>query len=159
VGIIGSSAGGHLAATLLTHFDSGDPDAADPVERQSSRPDIGVLCYAVITMGQYTHQGSKDNVLGRNPSPELVQELSNETPCDLQNAALFPLDDGRGQNRADGKHHALRLRAAQERRPICAAHLPKGRTRHGPGGQAPFANPHPWAADCLFWLKEQKFVQ
>src|SRR5947207_2203636 len=66
IGIIGSSAGGHLASTLLTHFDAGKPNA-DSVDRQSSRPDLGILCYPVITMGQFTHQGSKHNLLGNNP--------------------------------------------------------------------------------------------
>ena len=61
VGIMGSSAGGHLASTLLTHFDSGQSDAAEPIDRQSSRPDLGILCYPVITMGAFTHQGSKNN--------------------------------------------------------------------------------------------------
>src|SRR6266850_665877 len=78
VGIMGSSAGGHLAATLLTHFDVGDTNATDVIERQSSRPDIGILCYAVISLGEFAHKGSKDNLLGKNPSPELVQLLSNE---------------------------------------------------------------------------------
>ena len=55
IGIMGSSAGGHLASTLLTHFDAGKPDAADPIERQSSRPDLGILCYAVIAMEGHTH--------------------------------------------------------------------------------------------------------
>src|SRR5882724_3807954 len=50
IGIMGSSAGGHLASTLLTHFDAGKPDAEDPIDRQSSRPDLGILCYAVISM-------------------------------------------------------------------------------------------------------------
>ena len=50
IGIMGSSAGGHLASTLLTHFDAGKADATDPIERQSSRPDLGILCYAVITL-------------------------------------------------------------------------------------------------------------
>ena len=50
VGIMGSSAGGHLASTLLTHFDAGDPAASDPVERQSCRPDLGILCYPVISI-------------------------------------------------------------------------------------------------------------
>src|SRR5438105_7444638 len=54
VGIMGSSAGGHLASTLLTHFDAGKPDADDPVERQSSRPDLGILCYPVVTLGEPT---------------------------------------------------------------------------------------------------------
>jgi len=69
---------GHLASTLLTHFDSGKADSADPVERQSSRPDLGILCYPVISMGQYAHKGSKDSLLGANPPPELVQLLSSE---------------------------------------------------------------------------------
>ena len=56
IGIMGSSAGGHLASTLLTHFDAGKPDAADPIERQSSRPDLGILCYAVISMGDIGHR-------------------------------------------------------------------------------------------------------
>src|SRR5262245_35069279 len=51
VGIMGSSAGGHLASTAVTHFDAGKPDAADPIERQSCRPDLGILCYPVISMG------------------------------------------------------------------------------------------------------------
>ena len=78
IGIMGFSAGGHLASTLLTHFDSGDTNASDVIERQSSRPDIGILCYAVISMGEFTHHGSKDNLLGKDPSPELVKLLSNE---------------------------------------------------------------------------------
>jgi acetyl esterase/lipase len=78
IGIMGSSAGGHLASTLLTHFDDGKPDASDPIERASSRPDLGILCYAVITMGEFTHRGSRNNLLGNDPSPELIRELSNE---------------------------------------------------------------------------------
>src|SRR5262245_25245669 len=78
VGIMGSSAGGHLASTALTHFDAGSSNDPDPIERQSSRPDVGILCYAVITMGPNTHQGSKNNLLGKEPSPGLVELLSNE---------------------------------------------------------------------------------
>ncbi len=89
VGIMGSSAGGHLAATLLTHFDAGDASSSDVIERQSSRPDIGILCYAVITMGEFTHQGSKDNLLGKNPSPELVKNLSNELQVTPQTPPCF----------------------------------------------------------------------
>ena len=77
VGTMGSSAGGHLASTLLTHFDAGNANAADPVERESSRPDLGILCYAVITMGPNTHQGSKNNLLGMDPPAALVKLLSN----------------------------------------------------------------------------------
>ncbi|PYK60601.1 MAG: endo-1,4-beta-xylanase, partial [Verrucomicrobia bacterium] len=89
IGIMGSSAGGHLASTLLTHFDSGKPDADDPVERQSSRPDLGILCYPVITMGEHTHQGSKNNLLGKDPSPELVKLLSNELQVTKETPPCF----------------------------------------------------------------------
>src|SRR5690349_21315566 len=78
IGIMGSSAGGHLASTLLTHFDAGKPDADDPIERQSSRPDLGILCYPVISMINFAHKGSVKNLLGDNPSPELLKDLSNE---------------------------------------------------------------------------------
>ncbi|MFT3990658.1 MAG: alpha/beta hydrolase [Luteolibacter sp.] len=78
IGIMGSSAGGHLASTALTHFDAGNATSADPVERVSSRPNLGVLCYAVITMGDFTHEGSKKNLLGENPSSGLVRLLSSE---------------------------------------------------------------------------------
>ena len=94
VGIMGSSAGGHLASTLMTHFDLGDTNAADPIERQSSRPDIGILCYPVITLGEYTHQGSKDNLLGTNPPPELVKLLSNELQVTTNTPPCFIWADG-----------------------------------------------------------------
>ena len=78
IGILGFSAGGHLAATLGTHFDAGKADAADIIERQSSRPDLLMLIYPVITMGEFTHTGSKKYLLGENPTPETVKLYSNE---------------------------------------------------------------------------------
>ncbi len=78
IGILGFSAGGHLASTLGTHFDSGKAEALDPIERVSSRPNLMILIYPVITMRDYAHPGSKENLLGSEPSPELVALLSNE---------------------------------------------------------------------------------
>ncbi|MCB9768262.1 MAG: alpha/beta hydrolase [Candidatus Omnitrophica bacterium] len=78
IGIMGFSAGGHLTASAGTHYDSGDPDAKDPIERVSCRPDVMAPIYGVISMGEYTHQGSKKNLLGENPDPELVELMSNE---------------------------------------------------------------------------------
>jgi acetyl esterase/lipase len=78
IGILGFSAGGHLASTLGTHFDSGKRESKDEVERFSSRPDLMILIYPVITMGELTHKGSKQNLLGENPAPELIQLYSNE---------------------------------------------------------------------------------
>jgi acetyl esterase/lipase len=73
VGIMGSSAGGHLASTAVTHFDGGNTGAKDPIDRQSCRPDFGILCYAVISMGEHTHKGARRNLLGENPDGHLSE--------------------------------------------------------------------------------------
>jgi acetyl esterase/lipase len=79
IGILGFSAGGHLASTASTHFDAGDPRAADPIERASSRPDFAILIYPVITLEEpYAHRGSRVNLLGEDADPALVWSLSNE---------------------------------------------------------------------------------
>ena len=71
LGIIGFSAGGHLASTAGTHFDEGDASGADPIERLGCRPDFMILVYPVITMDTSTHGGSRKNLLGPEPSAEL----------------------------------------------------------------------------------------
>jgi len=79
IGILGFSAGGHLASTAGTHFDKGDPDAKDPIDRVSCRPDFMVLVYPVISFTEwYAHKGSLKNLLGEDPDPKLVESLSNE---------------------------------------------------------------------------------
>ena len=79
IGIIGFSAGGHLASTVETRFDAGEAGAKDAIDRVSSRPDFVILAYPVISLAApYTHAGSRENLLGKNPKPELVKELSNE---------------------------------------------------------------------------------
>jgi acetyl esterase/lipase len=159
VGIMGSSAGGHLASTLLTHFDSGKPDAEDLVERQSSRPDAGILCYAVITMGRFTHQGSKNNLLGKDPSPELVKLLSNELQVTKETPPCFVWHtyEDNGVPVENSLLFAEALRTAGV--PFDLHVYQKGRHGIGLNDKPPFANAHPWAKDCLFWLKEQGFVK
>jgi acetyl esterase/lipase len=80
IGIMGFSAGGHLAATAATHFDAGAPASVDTIERVSSRPDFAILAYPVITFTEeaYVHKGSRRNLLGDSPDPKLVENLSNE---------------------------------------------------------------------------------
>jgi acetyl esterase/lipase len=79
IGILGFSAGGHLASSAGTHFDPGKSDAADPIDRVSCRPDFLILCYPVISLvAPVTHQGSKKNLLGENPDPKLVETMSSE---------------------------------------------------------------------------------
>lgn len=79
LGIWGFSAGGHLTSTVVTQFDKGNPEASDPVEKESSRPDFAILCYPVISMEPpLTHMGSRRNLLGSNPDPDLAKSLSNQ---------------------------------------------------------------------------------
>jgi len=90
VGVWGFSAGGHLASTASTHFDAGDPQAADPIDRLGCRPDFAILAYAVISFTTpYTHQGSLHNLLGDNPDPKLVQQFSNELQVTPQTPPTF----------------------------------------------------------------------
>ncbi len=90
VGIIGFSAGGHLASTVLTHFDDGQPQSGDAVASQSSRPDFGILCYPVIGFGRpFSHAGSQKNLLGENPSPELIASLNNDQQVTPQTPPTF----------------------------------------------------------------------
>lgn len=79
IGMWGFSAGGHLTASAGTHFDNGNASAADPIDRESCRPDFLILAYPVITMeAPYTHKGSFRNLLGENPTPEVMRALSAE---------------------------------------------------------------------------------
>ena len=78
IGIWGFSAGGHLASSVATHFDSGQPDAADPVDRVSDRPDFAILAYGVLSLdADITNPGSRRNLLGPNPDPALVEQFTN----------------------------------------------------------------------------------
>jgi len=79
IGVMGFSAGGHLAMTASTMADAGDARGADPVDRVSSRPDFAVLGYPVISMTEpWTHQGSKTALLGADPDATLAARLSGE---------------------------------------------------------------------------------
>jgi acetyl esterase/lipase len=152
VGIMGSSAGGHLASTLLTHFDAGNPSATDAVDKESSRPDLGILCYPVITMGKYTHQGSKNNLLGKEPSEELVTLLSNELQVTPQTPPTF-LFHTVEDNAVPVENSLMFAEALRKNGVPFDLHIyEKG--RHGIG----LANGHPWTKDCAYWLKQRGFA-
>jgi acetyl esterase/lipase len=90
IGIMGFSAGGHLASTAGTHFDKGKPDAADPIDRASCRPDFMVLVYPVISFTEpFSHLGSRKNLLGENPDPKLIERLSNEKQVTAETPPTF----------------------------------------------------------------------
>ena len=158
IGIIGSSAGGHLASTLLTHFDSGDANAADPIDRVGCRPDLGVLCYPVITMGGLTHYGSRDNLLGPNPLPQLIDELSNErhVTADTPPCFIFHTADDTVVPVENSLQFAIALSRAKVPYEL---HIYE-HGAHGLGLGSHNYDPakwHPWTAECRRWLKAHGF--
>jgi acetyl esterase/lipase len=90
VGVWGFSAGGHLASTAATHFDAGNPDSVDPIERVSCRPDFAILAYPVITLDVgTTHAGSRRNLLGPNPDAKLIDQMSNDKQVTKETPPTF----------------------------------------------------------------------
>ena len=151
VGILGFSAGGHLAATAGTHFDPGDAGASDPIERRSSRPDALVLCYPVITFGEYQHGGSMSNLLGDKPDPQLRASLSNETQVSAETPPAFlwhTADDG-----AVPVENSLLFATALSAKKIpFELHVyPTGVHGLGLGQDHPVVSQ--WTAACGIWLK------
>jgi acetyl esterase/lipase len=160
IGIMGSSAGGHLASTLVTHYDAGKPDAEDPIERQSSRPNVGILCYAVISMGEVGHKGSRNNLLGKDPSPELIRELSNELHVikDTPPCFLWHTFEDHGVKIENSLQFAEALQRAAV--PFDLHVYQKG--GHGLGLGTRDWDPvkrHPWTRDLVYWLQVQGFVR
>ncbi|MBN1569008.1 MAG: alpha/beta hydrolase [Acidobacteria bacterium] len=158
IGVMGSSAGGHLASTALTHFDAGDPEAADPVDRVRSRPDLGILCYPVITMGPDTHDGSRRNLLGDNPDPKLVELLSNEKQVRKDTPPTFILHTF--EDAAVKVENAMEFAAALRHQGVPFALHIYTKGAHGMGlGSAQWDpdNRHMWTHECALWLKEQGF--
>jgi acetyl esterase/lipase len=155
VGIIGFSAGGHLASTAATHFDGGDPRAADPVERLSCRPDFAILVYPVVTMGAKTHGGSKDNLLGRNPKPELVELFSNEKQVTDRTPPMF-LAHAKDDTGVPPDNSHMLYQALQAHK-VAAEYLELPHGGHGLNGyRGPMWDA--WQTKSLVWLAAQKFV-
>ena len=157
IGVIGSSAGGHLASTLVTLFDVGRPDATDPVERESSRPDLAILCYPVISFGEFAHAGSRKNLLGATPDPALVTLLSGELQVTAATPPCFlwhTLED-----KSVPVENTLLFAAALRRvGGLPTVHIyEKG--AHGLGLGRPGKPAPPWADQCLFWLRERDFLR
>jgi acetyl esterase/lipase len=116
IGIMGFSAGGHLASTAGTHFDKGNPEAEDRIERVSCRPDFMILCYPVIAFGEpYTHRGSQENLIGKDAAPELVRSLSNEKQVTAETPPtfLFHTDEDNGVPPENSIYFYLALRRAK----------------------------------------------
>jgi acetyl esterase/lipase len=143
IGIIGFSAGGHLASTAATHF------------TPANRPDFAILIYPVITMGIGTHGGSKKNLLGANPSDELLALYSNEKQVTKDTPPTF-LAHAVDDKTVPIEHSRLFHRACQDKGvPSKLLELPNG--GHGLNG---YKGPSwdAWQKQSLEWLREQKFI-
>jgi len=158
IGIIGFSAGGHLASTAVTHFGAGTTDAPDPVERVSSRPDFGMLIYPVITMTDpFAHRGSRKNLLGDEPAQELIDFMSSEKqvtdqtpPCFLVHTstdAAVPLQNSLMFVDAMEKHHV----------PVELHVFDHGPHGIGLGGTDPELSQ--WPGLCAMWMAHHGWLK
>jgi acetyl esterase/lipase len=156
IGVWGFSAGGHLAATAATLFDEGNPDAPDPVDRVSSRPDFAVLAYPVISfLSEHTHRGSRQHLLGDNPDPKLLELLSAErqvTPA-TPPTFLFHTDEDDG---VPPENSVLFYLALRKMKVPAELHIYQ-RGRHGQGLAPTDQVLSTWAARLADWLKARSW--
>ncbi len=155
VGVMGFSAGGHLASTAATHFDLGQADSADPIQRVSCRPDFSILIYPVITMGSQTHGGSRSNLLGPEPDTDTIALYSNELQVteNTPPAFLAHARDDRVVVPENSRlfHRALRQHGVESR----YLELPWG--DHGLRGYRG-ATWNAWQRGAIQWMIDQKWV-
>jgi acetyl esterase/lipase len=156
IGIMGFSAGGHLASTADTHFDEGDSKSSDPIARVSCRPDFAILIYPVISMGEKTHQGSRHNLLGANPSKELVELFSNEKQVTDKTPPTF-LAHAKDDTVVVPENAQMFYEALQAHKiPSRYLELPSG--GHGLNGyKGPMWDA--WQEQSLAWLGELKLLE
>lgn len=153
IGILGFSAGGHVASTIGTHFDAGQPNSSDAVEKVSSRPDALILIYPVITMGGFTHSGSRKLLLGENPSAEMVTLLSNEEQVTKQTPPTFLVHTA--NDAAVPVENSLRFAEALRKMGVpFELHIyERGPHGFGLGGDNPVLSS--WPGRCADWLRLQ----
>lgn len=158
IGVLGFSAGGHLASTAATHFDAGKLDSSDPIDRVSCRPDFAVLCYPVISFtAPYTHRGSLKNLLGDSPDPQLVQSLSNESQVTKETPPTFlwhtNADTGVPPENSVAFYLALRKAGVPAEMHIYE------QGRHGLGLAPDIASVSSWPGRCADWLKTRGILK
>jgi acetyl esterase/lipase len=155
VGVWGFSAGGHLASTAATHFDSGKADATDPIEKQSCRPDFAVLAYPVISMADgVTHGGSKNNLLGKTPDAKLVEFYSNEKQVtkDTPPTFLFHTVEDKAVLLKNSElfYEALKKAGVEG----CKLYVEE-KGPHGIGLGQKLKEPSKWPTELEAWMKER----
>ncbi|QVL34943.1 alpha/beta hydrolase [Telmatocola sphagniphila] len=155
VGIIGFSAGGHLASTAGTHFDEGNPKSEDPIEKLSCRPDFMILVYPVVTLGEKGHGGTRTNLLGNHPDDKLIKLFSNETQVSDKTPPAFlahAKDDG-----VVVPENSKMFYEALLAHKVPAKYLELASGGHGLNGyKGPMWDA--WQTQSLAWLVELKLV-
>lgn len=153
IGILGFSAGGHLAASLATLHQLETGAEGDEVDRLSAKPDLAILCYPVISMGEFTHAGSKNNLIG--DENELIQLLSPHKNVNEQTPPMFiwHTADDAGVPVENSLFMAKALSAQQI--PFGLHIYPNG--RHGLGLATETNDVSTWTDSCAIWLKNQGF--
>jgi acetyl esterase/lipase len=157
VGVLGFSAGGHLASTAGTQFDADKEKGTDTIDKESCRPDFLVLVYPVITFtGPFAHGGSRDNLLGRDANPQLIDSLCNHKRVTAQTPPTF-LVHTTGDTGVPPENSILFYEALRRAKVPAEMHIyEKG--RHGlglgPRGSA-FAS---WPQRCADWLAARKIL-
>lgn len=159
IGVMGSSAGGHLAATIMTKYDNGNPDAEDTIDRVSSRPDFGILCYPVITMlKQATHQGSCDCLLGEDAPDSLRMELSAELHVTPQTPKCFIWHTAEDGLVPVENSLLFATSLAKNKIPFSMNILQNGEHGLGLKAQFPYSDALPWATDLIYWMSENGLI-
>ena len=157
IGVMGFSAGGHLASTATTHFDAGQADASDPIEQESCRPDFAILCYAVIALNEpYTHYGSQRNLLGQDASDELIEQFSNEkrvTP-ETPPTFLWHTDE---DTVVPPENSVVFYMACCENDVPAELHVYR-KGRHGVGLAVDIPGTCEWPTQCVNWLRTMDFL-
>ena len=152
VAILGFSADGHLTCTAATLYDAGDPDAADPLERLSSRPDAFIPCYAVVSFGAFTHRGSRESLLGQENADnwELVRKFSNELHITPDTPEAFIWHTAADQAVPVENSLNLALALSAQGVPYEMHIFPQG--RHGLGLAEEFEDVKQWVPLLQKWL-------
>lgn len=152
IGVIGSSAGGHLASMLITRFSLGQQDAKNPIDRESSRPNIGVLCYPVISMEENAHIESSTNLMGSDQSLELKRLLSSDLQVSKNSPPCFIWHTYEDTSVNVGHSLAFAKALRQVNVPFELHVYETG--RHGMGLQTE----HPWGKACITWMYSRQFI-
>jgi acetyl esterase/lipase len=157
IGILGFSAGGHLASSAVTHFDAGKADAEDEIERASCRPDFGVLCYPVIAFDQpFTHKGSQTNLLGKDASAELIASMSSEKQVTDQTPPCFLWHTTEDKGVPPENSIAFYSALIAHKVPAELHIFEKG--RHGVGLGKDVPGTAAWPAACIAWLSGRGII-